>query len=151
MPSINISFTITAIIALIALISPIFVTIINNRYQIKLKQIELNNNIQQKKFETYYIDKSNAFRSFLNNAGQYCSNYWKPEFHALMLSSLENALLFCECKTSTDALIAFSLYVNNKFSTLRNDNKNIEDILELSSKISELSIKLNQELLNTIS
>lgn len=151
MPSIDISFTITAIIALIALISPMFVAIINNRHQIKIKQIELNNNILQKKFETYYADKSNAFRSFLINSGQYCSNYWKPEFHALMLSSLENALLFCESKTSVDALTAFSLFINNKFSTLRNDNKNIDDILELTNKISELSIILNKELLNTIS
>lgn len=151
MPNINISFTITAIIAIVALFSPIFVAVINNKHQIKIRQIELNNNIQQKKFETYYMDKSNAFRSFLINAGQYCSNYWKPEFHALMLSSLENALLFCENKISTDALIAFSLYINSKFSTLKNDNKSIDDILELSNKISELSIILNKELLNTIS
>ena len=151
MPSIEISFTITSIIALMALISPIFVTIINNKHHLKLKQIELNNNIQQQKFDTYYLDKSNAFRSFLINAGQYCSNYWKPDFHALMLSSLENAMLFCENENSVNALTSFSLYINSKFSTLINDSKNIEDILELANKISELSIILNKELINLIS
>lgn len=118
--------------------------------QKKIKQIELNNNIQKKVLETYYLDKSNAFRAFLTNAGQYCSNYWIQEYHALMLSSLENAMLFCENEDSTNQLNEFSLYINSKFSTLRNDNKNIDDILELTIKISKLSTILNKELLNTI-
>lgn len=150
MPTIKLSYIITSVIALIALISPIIVSIINNKYQVKIKQIELKNNVQKKILETYYSDKSVAFHSFLINAGKYCSNYWNQEYHALMLSSLECVLLFCENKDTTRLLIEFSFFINKKFSTLRNDNKDITDILELTNKVSEISVALNKELINTI-
>jgi len=47
MPEISLSFTITAIIALCALISPIATTLLNNRHQLKIKELEL----KQKHYE----------------------------------------------------------------------------------------------------
>ena len=41
MPKIELTITISVILALAAIISPIFTAIINNRYQLKLKKLEL--------------------------------------------------------------------------------------------------------------
>lgn len=60
----DLSLTITGIIALSAIISPIIVAIINNKYQLKLK-----------KFEKYEIDKTQALDNFLGAWGEYYSSF----------------------------------------------------------------------------
>lgn len=149
MPAIELSITITAIIALVSLLSPIVVTIINNQHQYKIKKMESRNSIKEKLIQNYYLDKSTAFRTFLVNAGNYCSIYWNREFHTSMCASLENALLYCENTETLELLLEFNQYINNKFSTLRNDNKGIEDILEITNKLTYISIALNKELSDT--
>ena len=39
----DLTFTITAVIAVCALIAPVLTTLINNHYQVRLKQLELEN------------------------------------------------------------------------------------------------------------
>lgn len=60
----DLSLTITGIIALSAIVSPIIVAIINNKYQLKLK-----------KFEKYEIDKTQALDNFLGAWGEYYSSF----------------------------------------------------------------------------
>lgn len=66
----DLTITVTAILGIAAIISPIATAIINNRYQIKLKKIEL----QQKHLEdtTYYI--RSIFENYLRYAGR-CINF----------------------------------------------------------------------------
>ncbi len=62
MPKLDLSFTITAIVALIALISPIFTTLLNNRHQLKIKKLEL----AQKQSENTVLYKRNIFENYVS-------------------------------------------------------------------------------------
>lgn len=56
----DLTITISVILALSAILSPIFVSIINNNYQLKLKRIE-----------NYDIAKRNSLENFTKNVGEY--------------------------------------------------------------------------------
>lgn len=51
--NIDLTVTISVIIALCAIISPILVAFINNHYNLKLKKIEIANTYKIKAFENY--------------------------------------------------------------------------------------------------
>lgn len=61
MPQIELTITISVILALAAIISPIFTTIINNRYQLKIKKLE----VKQKEYEQTILYKRNIFENYL--------------------------------------------------------------------------------------
>lgn len=61
MPQIELTITISVILALAAIISPIFTTIINNRYQLKIRKLEL----KQKEYEQTILYKRNIFENYL--------------------------------------------------------------------------------------
>ncbi len=63
---VDLTITVTAILGIAAIISPIATAIINNRYQLKIKKLEL----QQKHLEstTYYI--RSIFENYLRYAGR---------------------------------------------------------------------------------
>ncbi len=65
MPKLDLTFSITAVIAVCALLSPILTAIINNRYHLKLKRIEL----EQLEKETHIAYKRNIFENYLKCAG----------------------------------------------------------------------------------
>lgn len=60
MPKLDLTFTLTSVIALAAIISPIFVTLLNNHYQLKLKSMETLNS-----------QRFSAIEKYLNSAGKY--------------------------------------------------------------------------------
>lgn len=73
MPNFDLTITISAIVAVSAVISPIFTTIINNHYQLKLKKIEL----KQKEYEQTILYKRNILENYiryLNGVYQYPNN-----------------------------------------------------------------------------
>ena len=61
MPQIELTITISVILALAAIISPIFTTVINNRYQLKIKKLE----VKQKEYEQTVLYKRNIFENYL--------------------------------------------------------------------------------------
>ena len=63
MPEFDLSITISAIVALAAVISPIFTTLINNHHQLKLKKLEL----KQQEYERTVMYKRNIFENFLTS------------------------------------------------------------------------------------
>lgn len=65
MPDIDLTITISVILALAAVVSPIFTTIINNRYQLKLKKLEM---IQTADKESSYY-KRGVLEEYLKAAG----------------------------------------------------------------------------------
>ena len=67
---VDLTITITAILGIAAIISPIATAIINNRYQLKIKELEL----KQKQLEntTYYI--RSIFENYLRYAGKCISS-----------------------------------------------------------------------------
>lgn len=61
MPKVDLTITVSVIVALAAIISPILTTIINNRYQLKQKRMEL----KQKKYEQTVLYKRTIFENYL--------------------------------------------------------------------------------------
>ena len=69
MPKFDITITISVIVALCAIVSPIFTAIINNHYQLKLKKIEL----EQREYEDHVLYERQIYETYLANAGR-CIN-----------------------------------------------------------------------------
>ncbi|WP_368377850.1 hypothetical protein [[Clostridium] symbiosum] len=74
MPRLDLSWVITTVIAVCALLSPILTAIINNHYQIKLKKLELAS-LETEARVTY---KRNIYESYLKYAGR-CVQYSDQE------------------------------------------------------------------------
>ena len=63
---IDLTVTISVIIALCAIVSPIFTSIINNMHQTKIKKLEL----KQQKYRDTIIHQRNFFENYLKHAGR---------------------------------------------------------------------------------
>lgn len=88
MPELDLSITITVIIAISAIISPIFVSIINNKHQINLRKLDLEHSYKmkeieerQRSYERYVIEETKVLYEFLSSIG-YVS-------HHIIQSSIE--------------------------------------------------------------
>lgn len=66
MPEIDLSVTISAIIAVAAIISPILTTLINNSHQMKMKKIEM----KEKQYERTVEYQRNILQSYLKASGR---------------------------------------------------------------------------------
>ena len=80
MPKVDLTITISVIVALAAIISPVLTAILNNRHQLKLKRLEL----EQQKYEQAVLYKRNIFENYLkgvsalshyNNTRENCNLY----------------------------------------------------------------------------
>lgn len=76
MPNVDLSLTITVIIALAAVISPIFVACINNKHQYKLKVLDYDQQLKMKEieekelvYERTVIKEKELYYNFLSVAG----------------------------------------------------------------------------------
>ncbi len=65
MPEIDLTITISVIVALCAIISPIFTTIINNRHLLKLEESKQ----KQKLYENTTLHKREVFENYMMYAG----------------------------------------------------------------------------------
>lgn len=81
---IDFTITISVILALAAIISPIIVSIINNKYQLKLKQIE-----------NYDIAKRNALEKYSSTVGEYIT-YNSPKRKIDMINYLYGLIPYFE-------------------------------------------------------
>ncbi len=138
----NLTITISVIIALIALISPVAVAIINNRYHMKLRKLELQHEITVKQMDVYYSDKKQAYDRFLKIAGAYrlCPT---PTNLGELQSAAYSAVLFCnqENKANIQSFIkAANEELDQSFS--------IEKRRKYSEALFSLSSLLNDELIN---
>lgn len=68
MPELDLTVTISVILALAAIISPIFTTFINNHYQIRIKKMEM----KQKQYEQSNLYKRKIFEDFLRSFNKIC-------------------------------------------------------------------------------
>lgn len=115
---IDLTITITVILALSAIISPIIVAIINNRFQIKMKQLE-----------NYDLAKRDALDNFAEALGKYkASVTFKDE--ELFFSSLYSLLLYFEIDTTF-----FTKLVESKDDTEILFSESNKLIIELSKQI----------------
>ena len=66
MPKIDLTISISVILAVCAIISPIATTLINNRYQLKLKDLEY----QQKEKESSFFYRRGVYEDYLRCTGK---------------------------------------------------------------------------------
>lgn len=151
----DITWTITAVIAVSSFLSPVVVSIINNKHHTEIRKMELKHNetirfydIQQqlstRQSDIYYADKKEAFSKLLKVAGTYLSNTKNSIFYSNLLSALQECMLFCSSKNQA-LLIEFldyaeSIYYSDFSSNIR---------INYSKTLTNISIALNEELQST--
>lgn len=131
MPKIDISITISVIVALCAIISPILTTIINNRYQMKIKKLET----KQHYFEDNIVRKRTIFENYLKAASR-CAIYAKIEAISEYGECYIPALIYAPSDIRTDMINIHNLMINHKWE------KAIPLIEELTPKIADLISKM---------
>lgn len=108
MPNIDLTVTISVIVALCAIISPILTTIINNLFQLKLKRLESS----QKRYEDTVLHKREIFENFLSAFNQVCQ---LPTNEAIAQYSSSYSLVYVYLpKKVRDDLGTVNLLINNK-------------------------------------
>lgn len=140
------TLTITSIIALVALLSPICVALINNAHHAKIRKIELQNQLEQKQFEIYYADKVKAFTNLTSHAGKLVTEVNSGQSYTDIFTHFHNALLLCNIENQL-LITDFVTFVNTQLMSGQKPTKDWEK--EYLSKLSALSISLNSELCTT--
>lgn len=121
----DITFTITAVIALIALISPIATALINNRHNLTMKKLDLR--LQEVQSHNKHIKM--LFEELLSTYGTYVS-YATTQNHR----ELSNAL--CRC---------FPYIPKKHMNTFKKFHNNL-----LENKLIDTKKLMNDELINSI-
>lgn len=154
--NIDITWTITAVIAVSSFLSPIAVALINNHHNAKLRHMELlhDENIRwldiQKEtashqFDVYYSDKKAAFSKIAISSGEFsllCKSV--DRYHALH-SAIDEALLYCNPQNYY-LLKNFQHYVTHE---VFGKNLSSYDLDSYNETLASLLSSLNEELLST--
>lgn len=154
--NIDITWTITAVIAVSSFLSPIAVAIINNKHQAKVRRLELEHDerimeleLQQqsvvKQFDIYYVDKRESFSDFVKQAGQFSMSKQSVKHYELLHSAIDTCLLFCN-SSNQQRLCEFQQYIDNQ---VFGATYTIVERTSYSQKLNEISLALNQELEST--
>lgn len=139
----NLTVTISVIIALVALVSPIAVAIINNRYQARLRKMELQHDLEVKQMDLYYSEKKQAFDLFLKNAGSYRFIPTPIKLDELQ-SAAYSAILFCNDEHKQE-ISNFLSFANEQFNIASNSSK----MNEYNQLLFAIASFLNKELSET--
>lgn len=146
MPEADLSFTITTIIALIALVSPILVALINNAHHSKIRKMELQKQMEQKQFDTYYSDKEKAYSEFAHYAGTLVAKIDYADSYSDLYSSIHKVLLLCD-QENKQLLTDFINHLNPVLIGKSDTTQEWEEAYLV--KLSALTVALNNELRST--
>ena len=86
--------TLAIIVSLCALISAPITAIINNRYQLKLRELELKNQEKLHRFDVVYQKKLAAYETMIDSVSKAGSVSFQDQSAAL--AAAHNALLLCD-------------------------------------------------------
>ena len=67
----DITWTITAVIAVSSFLSPVVVSWMNNKHHYKMRKLELQSDLINNQISTLYNDKLTSYKKFIEVAGQY--------------------------------------------------------------------------------
>lgn len=136
----DVTWTITAIIAVSSFLSPIAVAIINNMHNTKMRKIELEHdeyirwlNFQQStiinQFNVYYSDKKNAFADFQ----MLLDNFHSPKKKSVNIKCFNHLLILPCCIVISLTMIYFLTFLNTSiiFSVAVILKPNVMTILKL--------------------
>lgn len=150
---IDITWTITAVIAASSILSSILVAIINNKYQSKIRKMELEHaehmhqlDLQQqiisRQFDIYYSNKREAFSEFMNAAGNFSAGKNSSTSYRELHSAIDKALLFCDQENQA-LLCNFQNYIDTKAF---GEKYSLEERSTYSKTLNKISLSLNHEL-----
>lgn len=142
----NFTVTFTVIIALVALVSPIIVAIINNIHHTKIRKLELESQMEQRQFDVYYSDKVKAFTNLTNSGGTLITEIGNGNSYRDIYIHFHNALLLCN-EENQSLIIEFVEFVNKQLMSAEKPSHEWE--LEYLYKLSALTVSLNNELCTT--
>lgn len=74
MPKIDLTISITVIVAIAAIISPVITTLLNNHYQLKIKKMEM----QQKQYEDTVLYRRQVIENYLQALSVVMQNFSHP-------------------------------------------------------------------------
>lgn len=109
MPNIDLTISISVIVALCAIISPILTAIINNRYQLKLKRIELS----QQEYQDTILYHRNVYENYLKYAGR-CIYFSDADAMKEYGEYYYSALMYASSDIQTDMIKANELMLDTK-------------------------------------
>ena len=149
----DITWTITAIIAVSSFLSPIAVAIINNSHHARIKKLELEHvkgvrcldilyQASIRQMDIYYADKKNAFENFAKCAGNFSLSRNNPNAYEALHSSIDKAFLFC-CAKNQNRLFEFMCFIDTEIfgSNTSKDSRNV-----YSQRLHDILLALNLEL-----
>lgn len=152
----DITWTITAIIAVSSFLSPIFVARINNRHSAKMRELDLAHDETMRKldlqhqatikqFDIYYADKKAAFSEFMRAAGHYSMGKQSASSYESMHAAVDNALLFCNSENQA-LLCDFLRYID---TSAFGGGCSPKERTTYSERLNAVAISLNKELEST--
>lgn len=106
MPKVDLTITVSVILAVCAIVSPVLTTLINNRYQLKLKRIDMK--LEQEKASYFY--KRGIYEDYLKITGK-CVTYASQEALQEYGQTYSLALIYFP-----DDLIPEIVHINNCIS-----------------------------------
>lgn len=110
MPKFDLTISISVIVALCAIISPILTAIINNRYNLKLKRMELS----QQKYNDSVLYHRNVYENYLKHAGR-CIYYADLDALKDYGEYYYSALMYAPPDIQTDMIAANRLMLEDKY------------------------------------
>lgn len=152
----DITWTITAVIAVSSFLSPIFVAIINNRHHAKIRKMELEHdeymhqlNLNQqsivKQFDVYYADKKEAFSEFANTAGIFSMGKGSQRDYENLHSAIDKCMIFCNSENN-QLLCDFQNYIDIQ---VFGGGYSPSERSEYSKRLNSVVLSLNKELQST--
>lgn len=153
---IEITWTITAIIAVSSFLSPIFVALINNRHHTCIRKMELEHDALLRKLDLqrqadirqtdiYYSDKKQAFSEFAVAAGNFAKSRSNHLMYEALQASANRALLFCN-PNNQKQLCNFLNYVD--IEVVGQESGRVL-ACDYSKALTSVVLSLNQELEST--
>ena len=115
MPKLDLTVTVSVIIALCSIISPIITTIINNKHQTIHKKIELS----EQRYQNTIIYKRNIFENYLKYAGSCITNPNRTTLSEYGERYLL-ALMYAPTDIQNDMKNAHNHIKNRKWETAKN-------------------------------
>lgn len=144
MPQFDTTISITTLLAICAIVSPIFVAVINNIHSSKLRKLEIGQELRRQKIEIIYQDKKNAYMSLESAAGNFLSDPKSINKYAQLISAINASALLCSTNHFPDLNRFRSLATAMHKGHFPGDTNS--EYLEYVDLLSVLSYKLNGEL-----
>ena len=111
MPKFDLTISISVIVALCAIISPILTSIINNRYQIKLKRIELS----RQEYQDSVLHCRDIYENYLKHAGR-CIYYSDSDAQKDYGEYYYSALMYAPSDVRSDMIEPNALMLKNELN-----------------------------------